>query len=150
MNYLYNDYIIESCSTSPKIYSGSPTPIQVFNDEIKYLCFHGFDHYTAQVVCRENAQVDAVNFFGTNSTFLTTQYPIANFAYNCNGTEASLCDCTQTPQTCLNDLVVAVQCNLPGNYIMILCLRFSHNTYIFLSYTKRIRMCIVWVRSNVT
>ena len=135
--------LIESCSTSPKILSASPTPIQVFNEEFRYICADGFTQDTAQVVCRENAQANALPFFGINSTLLTTQYPIAEFTYECNGTEASLCDCPSDSQTCNSDMIVVIQCDLPGMYYIFAC-AYTH-TYIFLSQKNEFEFVQYWL-----
>ena len=80
------------------------------------MCAEGFDQHTAQVVCRENAQVDALTYFGANLSIPTSQYTFAAFSYECNGTEQSLCECSQTPSTCESGSVAIVHCDLPGMY----------------------------------
>ena len=108
--------MIETCSTYPDITSATPTPIQFFSDSFQYLCADGFTQNTAQVVCRENAQVDALTFYGANLSIPASQYTISPFNYECNGTEQSLCECSRSTSTCENTLVAIVQCDLPGIY----------------------------------
>ena len=82
-----------------------------------YLCANGFTQANAQVVCRENAQSELISHFPTNITDQTYIYQIEGIQYNCIGNELSLCQCPQTPQTCEGEMIINIQCKLPGTNI---------------------------------
>ena len=132
-------YLLDPCDTYPQISSSSPTPVQVFDSEWQYLCGEGFTIENTEVVCRENAQTDAITSLSTPLLSERRQYSIANNVYTCTGSEQSLCECPSVNTTCDTDMIAVVRCYFPGmRWLSIniyqLCIQWSNVISMYYTY----------------
>ena len=81
-----------------------------------YICADNFTGSDADVICRENSNTSHSSYYNVSKSDISNNntYQIYPYAFNCNGTESILCNCSTQHSICTTDSVIAVACNIEG------------------------------------
>ena len=94
-----------------------------------YLCSDDFTMNNAHAICHENFGTLAMSYEFIPVSNLTYGYPFYPYQHNCVGNEASLCYCPISTRNCTSNEAVAIRCQRPGIYLLIILYHKKKNLY---------------------